>query len=220
MLADWPEITARAADSASTASVLPRLRRVAWSGWLTSITVTEVRLGSVGRIRRVFATIQMAEAYDIHTRVLGSFPAARDSYGTDVRKGLHLASTVDFPAYLNARFEAVQIRSMFTDVFADVDVLLTPVSAAGPATIAAPNRVAHLGAEIKFRDLVMNFTTVQDLTGLPACSVATGLDDGGMPVGVQLTAAPQREDLVLRTAAAIQAALPLPSPPLNGAPHF
>jgi hypothetical protein len=35
-----PDSTARAADSASTASVLPRLRRVALSGWLTSMTET------------------------------------------------------------------------------------------------------------------------------------------------------------------------------------
>jgi hypothetical protein len=35
----WPDSTARAAASASMASVLPRRRRLALSGWLTSVTM-------------------------------------------------------------------------------------------------------------------------------------------------------------------------------------
>ena len=61
----------------------------------------------------------------------------------------------------------------------------------------------------------MNYTTPQNLTGLPACSVAVGLDDEGLPVGVQLTAAAGREATVLLVAAVLQNALPLPPVPIS-----
>ena len=173
-------------------------------------TFVEVDLGSVKRIRAAFATIQMAEAYHVHTQVLATFPSARDRYGPDVRSRLDHAAGIKLSAYLNARLEAAEIRQIFADVLTDIDVLLTPVAAGGPSTVAHPDRVTHLGRQIEFRDLVMNFTTPQDLVGMPACSVAVGLDSDGLPVGVQLTAATGREDLALRAGAALQHALPLP----------
>ena len=45
----------------------------------------------------------------------------------------------------------------------------------------------HEGVELTFRDLVMSYTTPQDLAGLPACAVRAGFDALGIPVGVQFT---------------------------------
>jgi Asp-tRNA(Asn)/Glu-tRNA(Gln) amidotransferase A subunit family amidase len=44
------------------------------------------------------------------------------------------------------------------------------------------------------------------LGGLPAASVPAGRE-GGLPVGVQVAAAPYREDVVLAVAAALETAL-------------
>ena len=46
----------------------------------------------------------------------------------------------------------------------------------------------HEGEELTFRELVMSYTTPQDLVGLPACAVRAGFDALGIPVGVQFTA--------------------------------
>ena len=51
----------------------------------------------------------------------------------------------------------------------------------------------HEGEELTFRELVMSYTTPQDLTGLPACAVRAGFDALGIPVGVQFTAGPWLE---------------------------
>jgi aspartyl-tRNA(Asn)/glutamyl-tRNA(Gln) amidotransferase subunit A len=58
----------------------------------------------------------------------------------------------------------------------------------------------HAGEELTFRELVMSYTTPQDLVGLPACAVRAGFDELGIPVGIQFTAAPWREATVLRAA--------------------
>ncbi|WP_420101664.1 amidase [Bosea sp. (in: a-proteobacteria)] len=60
------------------------------------------------------------------------------------------------------------------------------------------------------------FTYPFNMTGQPACSVPCGFDSGGLPIGLQVVAARFRDDLVLRVAAAYQAAHPeaLPDAPV------
>ena len=60
----------------------------------------------------------------------------------------------------------------------------------------------HEGHELTFRELVMTYTTPQDLTGLPACAVRAGFDALGIPVGIQFTAPAWHEARVLRAAQA------------------
>src|SRR5262249_62074690 len=92
-------------------------------------------------------------------------------------------------------------------LFDRCDVLLTPVGAGQPFPGAAESGL-HLGEEISFRDLVMPFTTPQDLCGLPACTVRAGLDPDGIPVGIQFTGRPWAEAIVLRAAQGLFDATP------------
>ncbi|HET6665506.1 MAG TPA: amidase family protein, partial [Acidimicrobiales bacterium] len=53
------------------------------------------------------------------------------------------------------------------------------------------------------------FTSIFNITGLPAISVPVHHDDAtGLPVGVQVVAAPWREDLLLQVAAQLEASVP------------
>ena len=76
------------------------------------------------------------------------------------------------------------------------------MSAGSPLPIGEET-IVHEGVELTFRDLVMGFTTPQDLTGLPACAVRAGFDELGIPVGVQFTGGPWQEARVLRAAQAL-----------------
>ena len=53
---------------------------------------------------------------------------------------------------------------------------------------------------------MLAYTSPQDLVGLPACAVPAGTDRLGLPIGMQLTAAPDAEARVLGAAAALAAA--------------
>jgi aspartyl-tRNA(Asn)/glutamyl-tRNA(Gln) amidotransferase subunit A len=81
------------------------------------------------------------------------------------------------------------------------------VSAGSPLPIGEET-VTHDGRELSFRELVMSYTTPQDLVGLPACALRGGFDALGIPVGVQFTAAPWREASVLRAAQGLFDATP------------
>ncbi len=57
-------------------------------------------------------------------------------------------------------------------------------------------------------------TFVLSMTGLAVASVPAGLDSAGMPVGLQIVAPPQSEELALATAGIVQRLRPLPHPPI------
>jgi aspartyl-tRNA(Asn)/glutamyl-tRNA(Gln) amidotransferase subunit A len=101
--------------------------------------------------------------------------------------------------YLQAAADRQRVRAGFARLFRSCDVLITPVGA-GPPLPIGEETVVHDGRELTFRELVMTYTTPQDLTGLPACSVRAGFDALGIPVGVQFTTPPWQEGRALRAA--------------------
>jgi aspartyl-tRNA(Asn)/glutamyl-tRNA(Gln) amidotransferase subunit A len=163
--------------------------------------VVPVEPPDASRVLQTFVTTQRAEALHGH-RTSGRYPARSGEYGADVRGRLEAAAAVTVDDYLAAQAERQRIRSEVARLFESIDVLLTPVSAIAPPEIGA-DTVEHLGSPRDVRELVMSYTVLQDLAGLPTCALRAGFDDGGLPVGVQLTARPWREAIVLRAAQAL-----------------
>ena len=165
--------------------------------------IIEITVPLAERIRPAFTAIQMAEAYHTHSITLGTFPSRAAEYGPDVRGRLEASAEVGIGDYLEALTEAQRIRRRFDEVLQTVDVILTPVSAGPPSTVPDPDQTMHLGHSIPFRELVMDYTVPQDITGLPACVIPAGFDSDDLPVGVQATAAAKRDNLALRVASAL-----------------
>ena len=170
--------------------------------------VREITIDKPETIRPSWATIQAAEAYYHHTEVLGTYPSSSHLYGSDVRGRLEQATNVSVTDYLAAKYEGELVCRRFEKAFESMDVLLMPVTGGPPSTCERPETVEHRGEEIPFRDLVLPYTVPQNLTLLPSCSVPVGLDDTGVPVGIQVTAAAGREDVVLRVVSEIKRLLP------------
>ncbi len=84
------------------------------------------------------------------------------------------------------------------------DILVTPTIAAPPPPIG------HLTGPEGGKRLrgLMQFTSQFNLTGQPAISLPLHLGPTGLPIGVQLVAAPWREDLLVRVASQLEAAAP------------
>jgi aspartyl-tRNA(Asn)/glutamyl-tRNA(Gln) amidotransferase subunit A len=153
----------------------------------------EVEFPDAARIFAVFGHIQRAEALFTH-REAGLYPARRGEYGADVLSRLELAEQESVDDYLLAAVERQRIRARFAAVFRRADVLITLAAGGQPAPID--------DEPADFRELVMPYTTPQDLAGLPTCAVRAGFDADGLPVGVQFTGPPWAEARVLRAAQA------------------
>jgi aspartyl-tRNA(Asn)/glutamyl-tRNA(Gln) amidotransferase subunit A len=84
---------------------------------------------------------------------------------------------------------------------ADFDVLVSPTS---------PTTAFPIGAKVDDPlAMYLNdvFTIPANLSGMPAISIPSGLDEKGLPVGVQITAPVLREDVLLRAAFALEQAI-------------
>jgi aspartyl-tRNA(Asn)/glutamyl-tRNA(Gln) amidotransferase subunit A len=158
--------------------------------------IVEVAFPEAERIFPAFQALQAAEAAHVHRELL---PANAEHYGADVRGRLERAAAVTLPEYLEASATRAEIVTAFARAFERADLLITPIAATAPAKIE--------DEPADFRPRVLTYTVPQDVAGLPACAVPVGLDEHGLPVGVQLTGPHGSEHRVLAAAEALHQAL-------------
>ncbi|WP_064750546.1 amidase [Solirubrobacter soli] len=154
----------------------------------------ELPFDEAERIYPAYAALQNVEAAHTHA---ATFPSRRDEYGVDVAARIDRARTNTLTDYLEATVARERLRAGFARLFADADLLLSPIHAVPPEPRTADSAAQTL------RDAVLPFTVPQNMTGLPAAAVPIGFDDLGLPIGVQLTGPPQSEGRVLAAAEAL-----------------
>ncbi|WP_158628652.1 amidase [Saccharopolyspora rhizosphaerae] len=113
------------------------------------------------------------------------------------------AGTVDSWAYAESVHTAQQLSRRVVEAFtSSVDLLVTPTTACLPPQVGAWR---ESGDPVAASYPMAVFTSLFNVTGQPAISVPVRHDDAsGLPVGVQLVAAPWREDLVLQVARTLE----------------
>jgi amidase len=130
-----------------------------------------------------------------HNRVLREAARATDSwaYAEAVKRAQHLS------------------RRIVEGFLAGFDLLVTPTMACLPpavGTLGAGRDENPLAPLFNSYPMAI-FTSLFNVTGQPAISVPVHHDEAsGLPVGVQIVAAPWREDLLLQVARTLELALP------------
>ncbi len=105
-----------------------------------------------------------------------------------------------------------RFRSGLADFFAHYDVLITPATATAAFPVGEPpSRIGDVDVEPGWMTF-MPFSSPWNLGMHPTASVPAGVTAAGRPVGAMVVAAPGREDLVVRVAAAFEHAHPWPVP--------
>lgn len=167
------------------------------------IRIAGAELGELPELYPALAATAGAEAVMVHRRA-GLWPKRADEYHPTVRHRLELASAVDASEYARAQRDRALVVSATARVFGGVDILLSPVAGVPPVPVGQ-DRAADGD---RFRERVISFTALQSLAGVPGCVVHAGFDNGGMPVGIQLTAAWGREQVLLTAARLLAGVLP------------
>lgn len=135
-----------------------------------------------------------AEALSVHLEDLDSTP---ERFGEDVRRRLELGREISGVEVARAIAAMRAWRVEMLDHFDRHALILTPTTSEGAPPIAGSEMIETTAR-------LTRFTYPWSLAGLPAMSVPCGFDASGMPIGMQLVAAPWRDDLLLAAAAAFQ----------------
>ncbi len=96
------------------------------------------------------------------------------------------------------------------------DLLLTPTLAVQPRPVGALDGVGFLGAVIRAQPMIA-YCAVWNLFGNPAASIPAGTSSKGLPLAVQLVAAPNEEPTILQAAGQLERELGWPErrPPVS-----
>jgi aspartyl-tRNA(Asn)/glutamyl-tRNA(Gln) amidotransferase subunit A len=116
-------------------------------------------------------------------------------YHTGTRASIELGKPIGAAEYILERREMERLRATAAAIlFKNVDLLITPT---------APGPAFKLGSQPSL--VFLRNTAPWNLYGLPTISIPCGFSQSGLPVGLQITGAPDRDDMVLSLAAAFQA---------------
>lgn len=158
--------------------------------------LVEVTLPGAEKAMEITTRIIWAEAFAIHRARLDERP---ELFGEDVRRRLGLGRDASAADYAELRQRAREWRRTVEDAFTRVDLVLTPATGtvaplAGDAeTIATTRRLTRL-------------TYGWSLAAVPVLALPCGFSREGLPVALQLAAAPWQEAALLGAGAAYQSA--------------
>lgn len=151
-------------------------------------------------------------------------PSRPERLPAHVQRHLAHAAGIDATTYVREvnRFETLA-REITTDYFDRVDVLLTPTTATrvpriGEIRSELIQSGGPLGRACPRYEQTLAFTTVASVIGSPALSVPAGLDDGGLPLAVQIIGRQHADDVVLQLGRDVEAHHPALTPPHSASP--
>jgi aspartyl-tRNA(Asn)/glutamyl-tRNA(Gln) amidotransferase subunit A len=126
-------------------------------------------------------------------------------FGAEVKRRVLIGTYVLSAGYYDAYYlRAQKIRALilrdFTEVFADVDALVTPTA---PSAAFAQGERMDDPVKMYLNDI---FTVPANMSGIPGLSVPAGLDPDGLPLGLQVLGKPFDEETVFAVGAALELA--------------
>jgi aspartyl-tRNA(Asn)/glutamyl-tRNA(Gln) amidotransferase subunit A len=137
-------------------------------------------------------TIAEAEAYAFHQPYLAQ---SGHLYSPQIRERLLAGGRIPAPDYIAAKREMERWRREIGQVFAEIDLIVTPTMPVKPVPVGTISDLA----------LIRN-TNAFNVFGLPTISVPCGFSSDGLPIGLQITGPHLDEGRVFQLARAYEQA--------------
>ena len=163
-----------------------------------ALGVSETRPVENAALARASAyLITMAEGASLH---LDRLKTRHADYDPDVRDRLLAGAMIPGAWVTKAQKFRSLFRAQMHALFEEVDVLIAPATPCVAPRIGQKTFVLG-GKELPVRPNLGIYTQPISFIGLPVVSVPVWLEGSQLPIGVQIIAAPWREDIALRVAA-------------------
>jgi 1-carboxybiuret hydrolase len=164
-------------------------------------TARVVELPQAERARASGYLITMAEGAALH---LDRLRARAADFDPDVRDRLIAGAMLPGAWIVKAQKFRSWFRHQVSEVFKEVDIVLAPATPCRAPRLGQKTMMLD-GSEMLVRPNLGLFTQPISFIGLPVATVPVWTDGERLPIGVQIIAAPWREDLALRVAHTLEA---------------
>ncbi len=183
----------QAAGATVTQVSLPHSRYAVAAYYLIACSEASSNLARYDGIHYGYRAAEFANLTDLYCR------SRSEGFGKEVQRRIMLGTYALSAGYYDAYYlRALRVRRKiqqdFESAFRQVDVIAGPVA---PAVAFRLGEKLNDPMEMYLSDI---YTISTNLAGLPGISVPCGFSASGLPIGLQLQAAPLREDLLLRSA--------------------
>jgi aspartyl-tRNA(Asn)/glutamyl-tRNA(Gln) amidotransferase subunit A len=172
--------------------------------------ISTVEIPEAARARAAAYVITTAEGASLHLDRLRQRP---DEFDPAVRDRLLAGAMIPAPLVDRAQKFRRWYRAAVLELFKSVDVILAPATPCVAPKLGQATFVLD-GVELPVRANIGIHTQPISFIGLPVVAVPVPLEP--MPIGVQIIAAPWREDIALRVAYALERAGVVAAPPPRG----
>jgi aspartyl-tRNA(Asn)/glutamyl-tRNA(Gln) amidotransferase subunit A len=189
-----------------TAEAEQAVARVASALGVTRI----VEIPEAARARAAAYIITTSEGASLHLDRLRTRP---DDFDPAVRDRLLAGAMIPAPLVDRAQKFRRWYRAAVLELFKSVDVIIAPATPCVAPKLGQPTFVLD-GVELPVRANIGIHTQPISFIGLPVVAVPVPLEP--MPIGVQIIAAPWREDIALRVAFALERQGVVAAPPSRG----
>lgn len=128
-----------------------------------------------------------------------NFPQNWKDFAASTRLNLVLGQEMTAHDYIQAQRMRTRALRIFSEVFNEVDVILSPATAM-TAPVIPPQALSAGWSDLGTDTEMMRYVYPGNLTGLPAITFPVGYDANGMPVSMQAMGRHWEEHLLLRVA--------------------
>jgi aspartyl-tRNA(Asn)/glutamyl-tRNA(Gln) amidotransferase subunit A len=135
--------------------------------------------------------------------LLSQHDGAENKIGRDIAELSQRGAEYSAADYDEALAAIEELRKSFDALFDDIDILLTPATAAMPWPAAETNPPVIAGQKVGPRGHAV-FTPFANVLGLPAISLPCDREQGRLPIGFQLCMAKDRDAELLAFASAYE----------------
>jgi len=147
-------------------------------------------------------TVQAAESYAFHADAAAKTP---ELYQPETLRRIKTGENISKEDYRRQHAVLEKMRADIHRVFESVDIIVTPTTPIPAPKIADLKQKPEL---LRPHELILlRNTRPFNVWGVPTISIPCGLTTDGLPIGLQIAAAPPREDLLLQFAYECEQAL-------------
>jgi aspartyl-tRNA(Asn)/glutamyl-tRNA(Gln) amidotransferase subunit A len=161
--------------------------------------IVDIQVPDIDALNVIGRVLLLAEATSVHQAHI----ARRSEIGPDVMTLLDQGRLISAADYTDAqRLRRIYIRE-FSKLWSQVDCIFTPTT-----PTPAP-KIGQMTMKVGDTDEDVRLATTRlmravNVLGIPALSIPSGFSKSGLPIGLQILAAPRAEDTLLRIGAAIE----------------